>query len=104
LHAFLVSLSAANTLHQDLASFEMNAKCSSDQIDPFRVFADAAGRFADACEKLDHLEDCYTLARTANLDILCWLISAVGEQHFDIVSELNERRKELSARQFYVSD
>src|ERR1700691_3026520 len=53
----LVSLSAANTLHQDLSREDCLLSRSSDQIDPWRSFADAAGRFADACEKIDHMEE-----------------------------------------------
>jgi len=68
------------------------------------MFADAAGRFADACEKLDHLEDSVALARNANIDILHWLITTADELQFDLVDALCERRKELAARQFYVTD
>lgn len=102
---FLVSLSAANTLHQNLASLATSsAEYRRDQIDPLRIFADAMGRFADACEKLDHLEDSYILARSANIDIVSWVIAEAVEQQFDIVSELQNRRKQLAMRQFYVTD
>jgi hypothetical protein len=63
--AILVGLSAANTLHQDLSALDFKAKAWPSEVDPLRVFAEAAGRFADACEKLDHLEDSYTMARDA---------------------------------------
>ena len=102
--ALLVSLSAANTLHQDLASVGVETPRRTDQIDPLRVFADAAGRFADACEKLDHLEDSFALARSANIDILHWLIATADERQLDLVGALYERRKELAQRQFYVTD
>jgi hypothetical protein len=102
--AFLVSLSAANTLHQDLALIGIEPSHRRDEVDPFRVLADAAGRFADACEKLDHLEDSFALARNANIDILHWVIAAAGERQIDLVGALYERRKELAARQFYVTD
>jgi hypothetical protein len=102
--SLLVSLSAANTLHQDLASVEIGAIRRADQIDPLREFADAAGRFADACEKLDHLEDSFALARSANIDVLRWVITTAAEQEFDLLDALYERRKELAARQFYVTD
>lgn len=101
----LVSLSAANTLHQNLASIGAGStEHRGDQIDPLRIFADATGRFADGCEKLDHLEDSFELVRTANLDIIKWVIAEACEQQFDIESALHERRKLLRARQFYVSD
>src|SRR3954451_24548762 len=61
--AILVALSAANTLLQDLSNVDLSSKQpASDQIDPLRVFADAMGRFADACEKIDHFEENHTLA------------------------------------------
>jgi hypothetical protein len=100
----LVSLSAANTLHQDLGSIGAEPRCRTEQIDPVRVFADATGRFADACEKLDHLEDSFALVRSANFDIVHWVIAMACEQQFDILGALYERRKELAARQFYVTD
>ena len=102
--ALLVGLSAANTLHQDLASIGAAPRRLTDQIDSLRVFADATGRFADACEKLDHLEDSFALARRANIDILRWVIAMAGEQKFDLVDALRSRRKELAEWQFYVSD
>jgi hypothetical protein len=102
--ALLISLSAANTLHQDLASIGGETTRRPDQIDPLWMFADAAGRFADACEKLDHLEESVALARNANIDILHWLITTADELQFDLVAALCERRKELAARQFYITD
>ncbi|HEX3497611.1 MAG TPA: hypothetical protein VHT02_10665 [Methylocella sp.] len=102
--ALLISLSAANTLHQDLASIRIETTSRPDQIDSLWVFADAAGRFADACEKLDHLEDSFSLARNANIDILHWLITTADDLQFDIVGALCKRRKELAARQFYITD
>jgi hypothetical protein len=94
--ALLVSLSAANTLHQDLASIPVAPERRPDQIDPLRVFADAVGRFADACEKLDHLEDSFALARSANIDILQWVIATAGKQKLDLMDALRGRRKELA--------
>jgi hypothetical protein len=87
-----------------LASITVEPARRTDQIDPLRVFADAAGRFADACEKLDHLEDSVNIARTANVDILHWLIRTADEQQFDLMQALYERRKQLAARQFYVTE
>lgn len=49
----LVSLSAANTLHQNLSK-DVSLKSLTPTNDPLQIFADAAGRFADACEKIDH--------------------------------------------------
>lgn len=99
---FLVSLSAANTLHQNLATltFSVDAK---PQIDPVYVLADAAGRFADACEKIDHLEEFVSLARKANSDLMLWVLSISSERHIDLETAIRDRRRELAARQFYIT-
>jgi hypothetical protein len=76
----LVGLSTANTLHQDLSKEHFGPVRPHIQIDPLRAFADAAGRFADACEKIDHLEDFLQIARTANRDVVSWTISAAAER------------------------
>jgi hypothetical protein len=73
----LVGLSAANTLHQDLTK-EHFAAGRPPQIDPLRAFADAAGRFADACEKIDHLEEFIQIARVANRDVVSWTLTVFG--------------------------
>jgi hypothetical protein len=101
--AFLIALSAANTLQQDLSSLPPK-RPRIEQVDPLRVFADAVGRFADACEKLDHLEDSFALARNANIDIVQWLVATVTERQINLLAALDERRKQLAERQFYVSD
>lgn len=98
----LVCLSAANVLHQHLQL--KDAQAFKSQIDPLRNFADAAGRFADACEKIDHLEEFLTIARTANEDVLSWVLTSAGERQFDLEGGIKQRRKELAARQFYIAD
>ncbi|MDX6614322.1 MAG: hypothetical protein QOD75_3508 [Blastocatellia bacterium] len=100
----LVSLSAANTLHQDLGKENIVVSGLSDQIDPWRSFADASGRFADACEKIDHMEEFVPMARKANVDIISWLVKTADQRDFDLVSAVHVRRGELSARQFYIQD
>src|SRR5437879_3443574 len=45
---FLVCLSAANTLHQELGSPSLHSGSQTSENDPVYVLADAAGRFADA--------------------------------------------------------
>jgi hypothetical protein len=100
----LVVLSAANTLHQDLKSENFESSTAKDQIDPLRSFTDAAGRFADACEKIDHLEEFVSLARTANHDILRWIIDMSDERQLDLKPAVQKRRRELAARQFYIQD
>jgi hypothetical protein len=99
----LVSLSAANTLHQRL-----EAACDvggfAPQVDPLRLFADAAGRFADACEKIDHLEEFVSLAVHANSDVMRWVLSFSGERGIDLETGIHERRSQLAKRPFYIAD
>lgn len=99
---FLVMLSAANTMHQHLSEVEFVDRNQHDQIDPLRPFVDAAGRFADACEKIDHLEDFAGIAKLANADIAEWLIDEFEAKNVDPLTALNERRAELAARQFFI--
>jgi hypothetical protein len=101
--AFLVGLSAANTLHQDL-SRESFKEPGNSQIDPLRVIADAAGRFADACEKIDHYEEGRFIALSANHDLLQWTMTTADQRKFDLQAAVGHRRKELAARQFYIED
>lgn len=101
---FLVCLSAANTLHQELNSLSVCQLSHEATNDPVYVLADAAGRFADACEKIDHLEEFLPIARQANADVVHWVINIVAERAIDIEHALKERRKELAARQFYIYD
>jgi hypothetical protein len=101
----LVSLSAANTLHQDLRKEVFSSTVTkSAQVDPLRTFADAAGRFADACEKIDHMEDYVPMARQANRDILEWVMTRFDERELSVEPALAARRKELAQRQFYIAD
>jgi hypothetical protein len=100
----LVCLSAANTLHQRLGSSVSEKSCRQDQIDPLRLFADAAGRFADACEKIDHVEEFIPQAREANADIFRWLVTFADSQQIDFRARIALRRKELAERPFYIPD
>ena len=101
---FLVCLSAANTLHQELSSIQCPAQLPARQIDPVYVLADAAGRFADACEKIDHVEEFIPLARQANADVMRWVITIASERQINLEPVMHSRRKELAARQFYVTE
>jgi hypothetical protein len=100
----LVGLSAANTLHQDLSKENCVLSGVADQVDPWRTFADAAGRFADACEKIDHMEEFVPLARKANIDIVNWIVGAAASRNFSLKKAVCVRREELAARQFYIKD
>jgi hypothetical protein len=101
----LVGLSTANTLHQDLSKEQFTtASHRGSQLDPLRTFADAAGRFADACEKIDHLEEFLPIAKLANHDVVNWIMSAADERSFDLATAIRTRRKELALRHFYIED
>lgn len=100
----LVCLSAANTLHQRLSDCVSDNFRFGSQVDVLRPFADAAGRFADACEKIDHLEEFMPLARSANADVFSWVLAFAYENKIELKSELEGRRRELAERQFYIED
>jgi len=101
--AVLVSLSAANTLHQDLSRETFAAEARPKQVDPLRTLADACGRFADACEKIDHMEEFIPIARQANRDVMSWLMREASERNLLLIDELEKRRRELAARHFFIS-
>jgi len=103
--AILVSLSAANMLLQDLSKAELSAEGQTDAyLDPLRALADASGRFADACEKLDHYEEGRTIALAANLDIMRWLLNAAEQRKVDVKLALKQRRADLAKRHFYLAE
>ncbi|QGM45190.1 hypothetical protein [Methylocystis heyeri] len=102
--AALICLSAANSLNQRLKKPASTMPSSSLQTDKTLSLADAAGRFADACEKIDHLEEFLLLARTANEDILKWVFTISAERHLNLSSAIKVRRKEIADRQFYIMD
>ena len=97
----LVSLSAANTLMQNLGETPTKMIMSNDIMVPF---AEASGRFADACEKIDHLEEFVPQARQANSDVMSWVITIVERYKFDLSTIVTERRGELRKRAFYIED
>ena len=98
--AVLICLSVANSLSQRLdhepALAAMRKKATLE------LLTDASGRFADACEKIDHLEDFLTLARTANIDVMNWSLAKAQELDLDLEHLLRERREFLGRRAFYV--
>jgi hypothetical protein len=75
-----------------------------DETKTFYAFAEAAGRFADACEKIDHLEDFIPLAKSANYDVARWVVSAAANRQLMLESSIRTRRKELAERHFFVTD
>ncbi|GLK56472.1 hypothetical protein GCM10008170_24910 [Methylopila capsulata] len=101
--AFLVALSAANTLHQDLSRLTFPYKSLATK-EAFYTFADAAGRFADACEKIDHIEEFVEMARAANRDIIVCIGSMALDLQFDLQKSIKDRRSQLRERAFYIED
>ncbi len=103
--AALVALSAANTLGQNLADkFVERAEKGSYVSDIVTDLADCAGRFADACEKIDHLEEFVSIANQANLDVIAWTLAAAQSADLDIEAAIALRRMELRKRAFFVVD
>lgn len=100
----LVSLSAANTLTQKLGEGSSTFVGFDRHNDTLRPLADAVGRFADACEKFDHLEDVTAIARKANADIFAWTVACADHHGIDLQAGLSARRSELSERAFYAQD
>ena len=98
----LVSLSAANTLHQNLSELEVLDAETKQKTKDILSLADAAGRFSDACEKIDHMEEFNGIARTANIDIFRWALQQTVTYQLDLVAEIKTRRKILADRQFFI--
>lgn len=98
----LVSLSAANTLAQKLGDTSTRFVGFDRHNDTLRPLADAVGRFADACEKFDHLEDVTAIARIANSDIFAWTVACADHHGIDLQAGLSARRAELANRAFYA--
>lgn len=95
--ALLVCLSAANTLHQELS---YSAGKSNKSF--FLRLTDAAGRFNDATEKIDHLEPFLEIARGSNADILDALLDFATEKSLSVEAALASRRLELRQKQFFI--
>jgi len=99
----LVSLSAANTLSQNLGTLQLPDPAAGYLADRLVDLADAAGRFADACEKIDHLEPFLEQATQANLDILAWSLRTARIENFDITGSIAQRRAQLGQRAFFAT-
>ena len=97
---FLVALSASNTL-QDPFRDHAELLQKQDESDELMKFVDATGRFADACEKIDHLEEFRHIAIPANREIIGMLVSIADLKGWSIAELASERRKELSNRAYY---
>lgn len=98
----LVSLSAANTLHQNFGEIEVTHGALEHEFSATLALADAAGRFADACEKIDHMEEFIRIAKNANTDIFRWVIQQVKSRQITLNIEISKRRRALASRQFFI--
>lgn len=98
----LVCLSSANALSQNLHTTFVPSKAEGYVVDRLTDIADAAGRYADGCEKIDHLEEFLPLVKEANLDLLCWAFIASREASLDLGLAVKARRVELADRAFFV--
>lgn len=101
--ATLVCLSSANALAQNLSVALVFSEAEHYSTDRLSDLADAAGRYADGCEKIDHLEEFLPLVKLANLDVFRWAVVVSGETSLDLMSAIKARRKELAERAFFVS-
>ena len=99
--ALLICLSASNTMQQNLAHEGLEL---FDISDPVYVYANYAGLFQDACEKLDHFEDAVSTAKSSNARIIEFLFSYAQLVSIDIIAALRDRRSALSERAFFVKD
>ncbi len=99
--AFLVVLSAANALNQHLPDLDenMGGEALSDL-----AFTDQAGRFADACEKIDHLEEFRSIALDANAALAEWVIRNAAAEGLDLDALVNERRGKLARRAVHAPE
>lgn len=100
----LVTLSAANTLHYPMSCVDFREHEAIDNLSYFISYAEAAGRFADACEKIDHQEEFVSLAKIANQDIFSRTLIFAHANGHKMSDLMLERRKELADRQFFIRD
>lgn len=100
--ALLVMLSAANVLSQRLDRDFCQEADQQFRYGLLEDITDAAGRFCDACEKIDHFEDFLTIAKKANLDLLGWIYIVAKQKEFNLEHLLLERRQQLTERQFLI--
>lgn len=100
--AFLVALSAANALNQALSDGN-NVQGAAESLSDL-AFTDQAGRFADACEKIDHLEEFRTIALNANAALVEWIIGSAKTGGLDLDALVEQRRRQLARRPVYGPD
>lgn len=98
--AFLVALSAANALNQALS--DVGGEPDGGDAPSDLAFTDQAGRFADACEKIDHLEEFRTIALNANAALVEWIVHSAAAASLDLDALVHDRRRQLARRPVYA--
>ena len=101
--AFLVALSAANALNQALSDVG-GGTADGDDVPSDLAFTDQAGRFADACEKIDHLEEFRTIALDANAALVEWIVRRAMADGLDLDALVEERRRQLARRPVHAPE
>ena len=100
--AFLVALSAANALNQALP--DVDGEVTDGKAPSDLSFTDQAGRFADACEKIDHLEEFRTIALDANAALVKWIVRSATATGFDLDALVDDRRQQLARRPVHAPE
>lgn len=99
----LVCLSTANTLSQNLGATQLPDPTAGYLRDRVSDLAESSGRFADGCEKTDHLEPFLDQLVQANVDILAWALRTAYAEDLDVCDMVASRRTELAERAFFAT-
>lgn len=99
---FLISLSSANALEIKLTALDNVVPAVRRESNSFLSFVSLAGKYCDACEKIDHLEDFRDLLIERSQDIFAWLTSECASKNVNILDLACQRRLVLKNRHFYV--
>ncbi len=100
--AFLIALSTANALNQTLPDVK-GGQAGGDAPSDL-AFIDQTGRFADACEKIDHLEEFRTIALDANAALVEWIVRSAAVANLDLDALVDKRRRQLACRPVYAPE
>jgi len=101
--SLLVSLSAANTLHQRLS---VDISLNPNQNDFLEQYASTMGVFCDACEKFDHLEveNVHTMLTESNNELFNFSMVIATNEGVDLEHAIASRRQFLRERAFFIED
>lgn len=102
---FLIGLSAANALKikpEDLRVADAVREPKAQTL--LKEYADIVGRFAEACEKSDHLEDFLEIARVAIVKIIELSITEASSRGIDLFDLAERKRRIIAANNFLVAE